>query len=239
MPIQFTCRRCGQALFAQEQYAGRLVKCPACQDENSIPAPRDCPVLPQAGSGPQRDDELIDMEQAPEPLPAVAAPPPETSAGDALLNKAERSAYTWRVLAMLFTIVTAGWLVLLTLETFQKAPATLAIFNLLLAGGLVWNATQMRRGPASVFGAVALAVLFCMPIDTILGLALVDEATMEKLRSQNPQYYASLTADSVNGSFGLMFSIVGLFFSIPLWIAGRKVMAFQRLRSSQEKEKER
>jgi len=38
MLLHFACRHCGRALFAQEQFAGRLVKCPRCLGENTIPA---------------------------------------------------------------------------------------------------------------------------------------------------------------------------------------------------------
>jgi phage FluMu protein Com len=326
MAIYFSCRQCGKALFAQDQYAGRAVKCPGCQSENTIPAPRGGVPVPSASAEEKGDPELMDMEQPlaqagdkrpaadlpgsalgvphsgadvsphSEPQPAErpggselatpAAQSAEPLVGTSLLpeatrrcpmcaetikaaakkcrfcgtlldeelkaeqtrqiekqalsgfvGEAERSAHTWRVLAMAVTTITAGWLVMLTMMTWHRMPPTLAVFNLLLAAGLVWNTTQMKRGPASVFLAAAAAVLFCMPIDTILGLALVDEATLRQIKSQDPQQYANLTTEQVNAAFGLMFTFVGLLFSVPVWIATVKVALFQRLNTTREKDR--
>jgi len=39
MPIHFACSSCGKALFAQDQFAGRPIRCPGCQASTSIPQP--------------------------------------------------------------------------------------------------------------------------------------------------------------------------------------------------------
>lgn len=149
-----------------------------------------------------------------------------------LLAGAARAAHTWRVLAMVVTSITAGWLVLLTMMAWRQAPPALIVFNLLLALGLLWNTRQMRAGPASVFLAGACAVMLCMPLDTLLGLALVDATLLKQFQSQDPQHYGNLTADDLNGAFGVLFTAAGVIFSVPVWIATVKVAALQRFRAA-------
>ena len=38
MPIQFACS-CGHKLQAEEEHVGRLVRCPACGAETTVPGP--------------------------------------------------------------------------------------------------------------------------------------------------------------------------------------------------------
>ncbi len=57
MPIHFACSQCARAMFAQDQYAGRAARCPACGAANTIPG---TPDRTEVSSKP--DALLIDME---------------------------------------------------------------------------------------------------------------------------------------------------------------------------------
>lgn len=49
MAIEFDCSRCGKPLFAQDQFAGRGIKCPGCGADQTIPSPAgQAPPEPQA-----------------------------------------------------------------------------------------------------------------------------------------------------------------------------------------------
>lgn len=95
MAIHFTCSQCNKPLFAQEQYAGRVVACPACQTRNTIPqAPPPQPPQPLMGLEGETtfvpgkvqtptavsplvegDPQLLDMEKPPvEELVMAGAP---------------------------------------------------------------------------------------------------------------------------------------------------------------------
>ena len=96
MPIYFSCTKCNKAMWAQDQYAGRRVPCPACSERNLIPTPAAPSSQPlesaPAGANAEskapvslaarstesdqgRDSHLIDMERGPSaPPPVLPAP---------------------------------------------------------------------------------------------------------------------------------------------------------------------
>ncbi|MCY3020032.1 MAG: hypothetical protein NTW87_13525 [Planctomycetota bacterium] len=325
MSIYFRCAGCGKALFAQDQFGGRDVVCPACQAKHTIPlllaAEQALPASGQTAADarpaakPEAPPEelLVDMEKSPLPvasqtyshaappvlagaraedgtqgarLPAegLAGPAGEQEKGSApgqagseptkacpmcaetikasakkcrfcgtildeglraeeeqrrreqalasMLAVVERTANAWRVLAVIVTACTVGWLVLLTMMTWGKAPATLTVFNILLVVGLVWSTRQMRQGPHNVFIAAAFAVAMCMPLDMALGLNLVDDEVLKELQKQDPKNFGTMTAQDLNGGIGVLFCVLGFMFAIPVWIAALKVAVAQRLRAS-------
>lgn len=147
-----------------------------------------------------------------------------------MLAVAERSTQVWRAISVIVTGCTVGWLVLLTVNLFFAGTAALplAFFNMLLIAGLFWSTRQMRHGPHNVFLAAACAVLLCMPLNIAMGLPLVelDAEQLKQMQKQNPQF----TEEMLRAVAGMVYSGVGLFFSIPLWIATLKVAGLQRLR---------
>ncbi len=149
----------------------------------------------------------------------------------AMLVLAERSTLLWRMLSTLVTTGTAGWLTLLSLESLLGPdPNYLAIgFNASLILGLVWSSRQMRQGHYQVFLAAALAVVLCMPINSLLGIPEVSAQQLEELHKSNPTL--SLTDDQLQQGISGFFTLVGLALSIPVWIATAKVAAVQRLQN--------
>lgn len=63
MPITFACS-CGKTLRAQDEYAGRRVRCPACQGAATVPAAADRPAF-----------EVVDDPADPPPPPRARAEP--------------------------------------------------------------------------------------------------------------------------------------------------------------------
>jgi hypothetical protein len=95
MAIHFSCTKCNKPMFAQDQYAGRVVLCPTCQTRNTIPA-----ATPPAGPQPlhgleeestfvpgrvqtpasvsplvEGDSQLLDMEKPPVVAVTTVVPP--------------------------------------------------------------------------------------------------------------------------------------------------------------------
>jgi transcription elongation factor Elf1 len=56
MEFRFSCPSCGQKLEAEEEHAGRMVDCPHCGAESSVPQPE--PELPSSPAGLSRDRAL-------------------------------------------------------------------------------------------------------------------------------------------------------------------------------------
>lgn len=354
MAIHFTCTQCGKPLFAQEQYAGRPVTCPACQTRNTIPQP-DPQQAPQPLMGlecettfvpgkvqtpsavaplVEGDPELLDMEKppappmappappmpplvpvaasstapAPAPLP-LSAPAPDSSApttstaapaspsapaatpapspdldatrrcpmcaetikaaarkcrfcgtlldtdlrleederramvATGVLAEAQRSATTWRAIAVLATGLTIGWLVFITARVFIESSElnVLMVFNPLLIIGLVWNSRQMRQGPAHVFFSAALAILLCMPLNFMLGLPTASPEMQQQFIKQNQANFKDMKPEDIAMMFKItvffMYLAVDFVFSLPVWIAMMKVRALQRLQATLGKSK--
>jgi uncharacterized RDD family membrane protein YckC/DNA-directed RNA polymerase subunit RPC12/RpoP len=71
MAINFSCSQCQKALFAQDQFAGRKIRCPDCQSIQLVPEPADVPKVLEPD--PALKLEESPEEKAPEPAPEVSA----------------------------------------------------------------------------------------------------------------------------------------------------------------------
>ena len=148
---------------------------------------------------------------------------------------AKRSNSIWRGLSILVTMLTAGWLVLQTLNclaleyspsvepNLARAPWTLYVFNVLLIGGLMTLTRQMKDGPYHVFLAAALAIVVCMPLDLALGFPMQGvEKSVEDVKKMGEMYKDWTTSNSY--WFGAsLFIFTGLAISLPVWFTALKV----------------
>ncbi len=148
---------------------------------------------------------------------------------------AKRSNSIWRGLSVLVTMLTAGWLVLQTLNcvslqyspsvepNLARAPWTLYVFNVLLIGGLIMLIRQMKNGPYHVFLAAALAIVACMPLDLSLGFPLQGLEKFAEEAKKSSEVYKDWTMQDFYYLCAFGFSFTGMVISLPVWFTALKV----------------
>jgi len=220
MPIHFTCSKCGKKMFAQDQFAGQHVNCPECRTGNVIPhTSQPVEMTPSEPGG-----EFSTARLNPKPRP-----PTEPDA-------------IWRSIARFSVMATTSWMIfLMVMMLGQEDIAGFAVvFDIVLIAGLTFSRMQMRNGPFTVFLAAGLTVALSMPLLSQLGF--VYRITPELLTEINkhvqpgqPALTLEAANANVNANVWVVCSFIGLLASFPIWIAGMKVAAAQRLRDARRK----
>jgi len=160
----------------------------------------------------------------------------------ALLAAAGKSDGIWRLVSIFMTMLTAGWLVALTVSNLElefsksvepglaRAPWTVYAFDIPLIFGLFMLMRQMRRGPYQVFLSAAFAIVVCMPLTIALGWPI----DFEMLRKQG-DVYKNFTEDELRNLLMAVTAMIGLLFSAPVWFTALKLFAQARIRARSKK----
>ena len=245
MPIRFICKHCERRLFAQEQFEGCRAACPSCGAAIEIPIP----LRPSAHSAIYTDRSIVDMELGPDDAlpvdiatdpattPDATGSPEETSslvvkAALEKLMKAERSVLISRAVAVIATTVTAGWMMYLGISAMfvSEPPYAAIIFTGFLVYGLLSVSRQMLLGPATVHVAAATAILMCMPLTLLMGLPVVDHEAIQTLIKKSEEAGTPMSLTTAHMTILLNFSVIGLVFSLPVWVAAVKITLLQRMK---------
>jgi len=166
----------------------------------------------------------------------------KTNVSQSVIAEVQRTANTWRALAVIVTGLTIGWMSFITINIWSFAePNLLMIFNPLLIIGLIWNSRQMKSGPAQVFFSAALAIMLCMPLNVMLGLPFPGPEMQKEIIQQNQAKLKELSPEEIATTMKisgfLFFLAVGFVFSIPAWVAMMQVSGLQRLQAKLGKTK--
>ncbi|HLX65211.1 MAG TPA: hypothetical protein VKX17_28340 [Planctomycetota bacterium] len=157
-----------------------------------------------------------------------------------LLAAAGKSDGIWRMVSIFMTMLTAGWLVALTVNNLELAfskslepglarpPWTVFAFDIPLIFGLFMLMRQMRRGPYHVFLSAAFAIVVCMPLTIALGLPI--PVDLELLRKQG-DFYKNFTEEDARNTVMIVTTMIGLLFSAPVWFTALKLFAQSRIRA--------
>lgn len=257
MAIDFKCTQCGKALNAQQQFAGRRTTCPNCRFKMFIPLEANLPVVAVAADPAKLDEKQeIAPDDAPEAQAGLKACPycaekiqaaarkcrhcheyldedlrradeerRRNVAVAAYRDAVHRNARMWRAASIVATGFTYTWLVFEALSYFwqyiiggkiEPLPWVLIIFDMLLAYGLMRLTRVMRAAPASVFFIAAAAIISCGPLNVVLNASRYHVASsLSKEPGENFSAYFWATA------------FIGLFFSLPVWFTGLKLLALE------------
>jgi hypothetical protein len=243
MILHFTCKHCARKLFAHASYEGCRAACPACQALIEVPIP----LHPVQFSTDSHDPYLLDMEIGPEGAQAAEVRPLEPASGPFLqpvadsdshsipperLARAEGAVLTCRAVAVLATLCSVGWVSYLALSAlFLPAPPYPAIvFSGFLVYGLLWSTRQMLAGPANVHVAAALAILLCMPLTIQMGLPVVDDEVLKAVVKESETKGQPMTLATARALIFLLFSGMGVLFSLPVWFAAARITLLRRLK---------
>ncbi len=207
-------------MFAQDQFAGQHVNCPECRTGN---------VIPQTS----QPVEMTPSEPGQEFSPARLNPRPRAPAEpDAI----------WRSIARFAVMATTSWMIfLMVMMLGQEDIAGFAVvFDIVLIAGLTFSRMQMRTGPFTVFLAAGLTVALSMPLLSQLGYVFRISPEMlteinKHIQPGQPEITMEIANAAVNANAWLYCSLFGLLASFPIWLAGLKVAAAQRLRDARRK----
>lgn len=248
MPIHFTCTKCGKKMFAQDQFAGQHVNCPECRAGNVIPQADGTAVDPESKSkgdggtetAPPRAETPEARAEREAAFDRLVRSPPESnpqSQSQPQSRSRPQSDAIWRSIARFAVMVSTSWMIFLLVMMFsQEDKAGFAIaFDILLIGGLSFSRMQMRTGPFPVFLTAALTVALSMPLLSQLGFGMMDAESLKYVNTQRQPGQPEITMEVANTSLWILCSLAGLVVSAPIWLAGLKVAAAQRMRDSRRK----
>jgi hypothetical protein len=245
MPIRFICKNCERRLFAQEQFEGCRAACPSCGQPLDIPIP----LRPAAQIGDREDKSIVDMELGPDDAlpvdlltdatvtPGATGSLEETSslivkAALEKMIKAEQSVMISRAVAVIATTVTAGWMMYLGISAMfaDEPPYAAIIFTGFLVYGLLSVSRQMLLGPASVHVAAATAIVMAMPLTLLMGLPVVSYEAVQNVIKENEARGQPMSLATAHMMILLNFSVIGLVFSLPVWVAAVKITLLRRMK---------